>query len=123
MEKINTTNLSDYYLVSFPDSQNVQELPEADSHVIPTDDGGVFADKKWLDELTDKNKDVPPATKRRIHNIVESAIIAEAMRHIRNEYMLTVRGYLRLKPEDSDLFARAEKAARQAIEKVLLEAV
>lgn len=123
MEKINTPNLSEYYLVSFPDSQNVQELPEAASHIIPADDGGVFADKKWLDELTKKNKDVPPQTRKRIHNIVESAILAEAMRHIRNEFMVSVRRYLRLKPEDSDLFMRAEKAAREAIEKVLLEAV
>ena len=72
---------------------------------------------------TNKNKDVPPETRKRIHNIVASAILAEAMRHIRNEFMLTVRGYLRPRPEDSDLFARAERAARQAIEKVLLEAV
>lgn len=118
MEKIKTEKFSEYYLVSFPDSQNVQKLPEADSHVIPADDGGVFADKKWLDEL--KNKNVTPETKRRIHNIVESAIFAEGMRHIRYEFMTTVRRY---KPEDSDLFMRAEKAARQAIEKVLLEAV
>lgn len=118
MKKINTTNLTEYYLVSFPDSQNVQKLPEAGSHVLPADDGGVFAEKKWLDEL--KNKDVTPETKRRIHNIVASAIFAEGMRHIRYEFMTTVRRY---KPEDSDLFMYAERAARQAIEEMLLKAV
>lgn len=118
MKKINTTNLLEYYLVSFPDSQNVQKLPEADSHVLPADDGGVFAEKKWLDEQT--GKDVPPETRRKLHNIVASAIFAEGMRHIRYEFMTTVRRY---KPEDSDMFMYAERAARQAIEDILLKAV
>lgn len=118
MEKIKTEKFSEYYLVSFPDSRKIQELPEADSHVLPADNGGVFADKKWLDELTGKN--VPPETRRKIHNIVASAIFAEGMRHIRYEFMTTVRRY---KPEDSDLFMYAERAARQAIEEMLLKAV
>ena len=59
----------------------------------------------------------------KIHNIVASTVLAPAMRHIKNEFMICIRGYLRPKPEDEALFARCERAAREAIENELRKAV
>ena len=59
----------------------------------------------------------------KIHNIVASAVLAPAMRHIKNEFMVSIRGYLRPKPEDDELFVRCERAAREAIEAELRKAV
>ena len=60
-------------------------------------------------------------TFKTIHNIVSSIILAPAMRHARDEFMLLVRGYMRPTDEDGILLMRSEHAARQAIESVLLE--
>lgn len=59
-------------------------------------------------------------TKKKIHNIIASMVLAPEMRKAKNEFMIGVRGYLRTKPEDDELFIKAEKAARAAIEKTLL---
>lgn len=56
-----------------------------------------------------------------IHNIVTSTVLADAMRHIRYEFMVSVRGRLKSKESDSELIHQAEKAARRAMERVLLE--
>lgn len=56
-----------------------------------------------------------------INNIVESTILAPAMRHIKNEFMVLVRGYLRTREEDEKLFTRCEHAMREAAKAVLSE--
>lgn len=43
------------------------------------------------------------------------------MRHIKGEFMVSVRGYLRPDAKDDALFSKAENAAREAIESVLTE--
>ena len=58
---------------------------------------------------------------KRIHNIVASIVLAEPMRRLKNEFMIGVRGYLRSTPEDDEVIRKAERAAREAIEKVILE--
>ena len=58
---------------------------------------------------------------RNIHNIVASTVLAEPMRHIANNFMPYVRGYLVQKPKDQSLFLRTEHAARQAMEIILSE--
>lgn len=61
-------------------------------------------------------------TKRNtIHAIVASAILEPVMRHIKGEFMVAVRGYLRPDAKDDALFSKAENAAREAIESVLME--
>lgn len=59
--------------------------------------------------------------RKKIHNIVASTVLANAMCWIKHEFMFGIRGYLCTKPEDDKLFARAERAARNALESVLLE--
>lgn len=56
-----------------------------------------------------------------IHTIVASAVLAPVMHYIKGEFMVAVRGYLRPDDKDDALFAEAEKAAREAIESVLVE--
>jgi len=56
-----------------------------------------------------------------IHNIVASTILAQAMRHIRDEFMVQIRGYLRMNEKDSQLFIKAEHSARQALEVAISE--
>lgn len=56
-----------------------------------------------------------------IHNIVASTVLADAMRHIRNEFMVRIRGYLRMNDKDSQLFMKAEHSARQALEVAISE--
>ena len=76
--------------------------------------------------LSAKNIDIADTSKeavnrRAIHNIVASTELSPAMRHIRDEYMVSVRGYLRPSNADEELFVKAEHAARKALEDVLLE--
>lgn len=59
--------------------------------------------------------------KQKIHNIVDSIVLAEPMRRLKQEFMVGIRGYLRSKPEDDRLLIEAEHAARQAMEDVLME--
>ena len=59
--------------------------------------------------------------KKKVHNIVASVEFASVMRYVENNYMISIRGYLRRREEDNILFQKAEQAARDAIEKVLLE--
>lgn len=58
---------------------------------------------------------------RIIHNIVASTVLASAMRYIKKEFMVGVRGYLRVTEQDDDLFIRCEHAMRDAAEAVLSE--
>ena len=58
---------------------------------------------------------------KKIHNIVASTSFADAMRHIRFEFMVSIRGYMKGDDKDDELFQKAEKEARNAIEHVLLE--
>lgn len=59
----------------------------------------------------------------KIHNIVAAAVLAPAMRSIKNDFMMQVRGHMRPTQEDDELFARCERAAREAIERELRMAV
>ena len=52
---------------------------------------------------------------------VASIVLAEPMRRLKNEFMIGIRGYLRSTPEDDEVIRKAERAAREAIEKVILE--
>ena len=56
-----------------------------------------------------------------IHTIVASAFLGPVMRYIKGEFMVAVRGYLRPDAKDDALFSKAENAAREAIESVLME--
>lgn len=56
-----------------------------------------------------------------IHTIVASAFLGPVMRYIKGEFMVAVRGYLRPDTKDDALFMKAENAAREAIENVLME--
>ncbi len=58
---------------------------------------------------------------KKIHNIIASTILSDAIRHIRFEYLTMVRGYLRPKDKDQKLFVKMEHAARQSMEVVLSE--
>ena len=60
---------------------------------------------------------------RKIHNIVASIVLAEPMRQLRNEFMMGIRGYLCPNDHDRELLIRAEHAAREAMERTLLEGV
>ncbi len=60
---------------------------------------------------------------KKIHNIVASTILAPAMRHIKEDFMIGVRGYLRTSKQDDELFRKVENAAREAMERTLLEGV
>ena len=71
----------------------------------------------------EEKKDAEPEIKKKVHNIVASTILAPIMRYIKSEFMLSIRGYLCSKPEDDQIFIKVERAAREAIEKVLLENV
>ena len=59
--------------------------------------------------------------KTKLHNIVSSIVLADAMRKLKNEFMISIRGYLRPSDEDDNLFIRAEHAARDAMEVTLME--
>lgn len=56
-----------------------------------------------------------------IHAIVATADLTPVMHHIKGEFMVSVRGYLRPGAKDDALFSKAENAAREAIESVLME--
>ena len=73
---------------------------------------------KRMEEIKTQRKS---DNKDKIHNIVNSIVLLEPMTQLRNEFMVSIRGYLRMDKHDAQLMARAEKAARKAIEDVLLE--
>ena len=58
---------------------------------------------------------------KKIHNIVAPTSFDDAMRRIRFEFMLSIRGYMKGDDKDEQLIQKAEKEARLAIENVLLE--
>lgn len=58
---------------------------------------------------------------KKLHNIAASIILADAMRTIRNEFLVSIRGYLRPDDKDQQLITRTEHAMRQAIETQLSE--
>lgn len=60
--------------------------------------------------------------KKKIHNIVAAAILAQPMRQIKQDFVLGVRGYRYPLENDDELIIKAEKAARSAMEQVLIEA-
>ena len=60
--------------------------------------------------------------KKKIHNIVAAAILAQPMRQIKQDFILGVRGYRYPLENDDELIIKAEQAARSAMEQVLLEA-
>lgn len=66
----------------------------------------------WKDTESDKD------LKRKIHNIVASIILADGIRHLKFEYQI-LKGYMRPSDKDTAIIAKAEKAARKAMEDVL----
>lgn len=40
-----------YYLIPWPEAQMYQNLDGADEYTVPTDDGGIFADKDWIHDM------------------------------------------------------------------------
>ena len=50
------------------------------------------------------------------HNIAACIDLSKAMRQLKNEFMVSVRGYLRTNTKDDDLFRKTEHAIRQTIE-------
>lgn len=58
---------------------------------------------------------------KRIHNVVASIVLSSAMRQLKNEFMVCIRGYLNANKKDTDLLIRAEHAARKSMEAVLME--